>query len=243
MPNAPREPDLPRWLWLWFPPLILVMQYGAKLAGDETYLALMHGEFGLLELGTIVLLLIGLATSVRLFLARRSLPAPWLGAWMGVFSLGVLYFAGEEASWGQHYFGWDTPEALAAVNAQAETNIHNISGLFDQVPRNLLGLAVALGGIVLPILRRRRHGAWVPAEGEWRWILPTVVCLPTAVLTLCVTLPSKLAEAAGTQLPRVVDISGGETKECLFGLFLMLYALSLAVRLRARAPQPATIGG
>jgi hypothetical protein len=230
MPSAGREHELPRWLWLYFPPLILLVQVGAKLAGDGVYRALVRSELGLVELGTVVLLLLALAIALRLFLARKALPSRWLGAWMGLFALGALYFAGEEASWGQHYFGWSTPEALAAVNAQAETNIHNIAGIFDQLPRNLLTLAVAIGGIALPIVRRRRAGAWVEASGELRWLLPTVVCLPTAVLATAVSLPEKLFESAGREVPGLIEISPGETKEYYFGLFLMLYALSIARR-------------
>jgi hypothetical protein len=236
--TAPHGPfdggrELPRWLWLWFPPLILLVQFGAKLAGHETYRRLVRSELGLVEVGTVVMLVIALVVAVRLFLARRTLPAPWLGVWMGLFSLGALYFAGEEASWGQHYFGWSTPEALAAVNAQQETNIHNIGGVFDQLPRNVLALGILVGGVVLPIVRRRRHGAWVEAEGPMRWLLPTVVCLPTAVLASLVSLPEKLFEAAGREVPDLIEISPGETKEYYFGLFLMLYVLSLARRLRA----------
>ena len=230
--RASSEFELPRWLWLYFPPLILFVQFGAKLAGHETYRALVRSELGLVELGTVVMLVIALITAVRLFIARRTLPVAWLGTWMGLFSLGALYFAGEEASWGQHYFGWGTPEALAAVNAQAETNIHNISGIFDQLPRNLLGLGILVGGVILPIARRRRHGAWVEAEGQARWLLPTVVCLPTALLGSVVSIPEKLFEAAGSEIPDLLEISPGETKEYYFGLFLMLYVLSLARRLR-----------
>ncbi len=37
-----------------------------------------------------------------------------------------LFGAGEEISWGQRIFGWDTPEEFARINAQSETNIHNL---------------------------------------------------------------------------------------------------------------------
>ena len=42
--------------------------------------------------------------------------------------LGLLFFVafGEEISWGQRIFGWATPESLAAINYQQETNIHNL---------------------------------------------------------------------------------------------------------------------
>ncbi len=42
---------------------------------------------------------------------------------------GLLFFfaGGEEMSWGQHLFGWGTPEWLGEVNGQNETNLHNIN--------------------------------------------------------------------------------------------------------------------
>ncbi len=33
---------------------------------------------------------------------------------------------GEEASWGQHWLGFGTPEELKSLNAQQETNLHNL---------------------------------------------------------------------------------------------------------------------
>lgn len=42
--------------------------------------------------------------------------------------LAIVFFFGfgEEISWGQRIFNWETPEALAEMNAQDETNIHNL---------------------------------------------------------------------------------------------------------------------
>ena len=42
--------------------------------------------------------------------------------------LAILFFFGfgEEISWGQRIFNWQTPAQLAQMNVQSETNIHNI---------------------------------------------------------------------------------------------------------------------
>lgn len=42
--------------------------------------------------------------------------------------LGILFFLafGEEISWGQRIFGWSTPDSFGDINAQKETNIHNL---------------------------------------------------------------------------------------------------------------------
>lgn len=44
------------------------------------------------------------------------------------FLLSVLFFIcfGEEISWGQRIFGWSTPDVWDNLNAQGETNIHNV---------------------------------------------------------------------------------------------------------------------
>lgn len=43
--------------------------------------------------------------------------------------LALFFFVafGEELSWGQHYFGYATPESLAGLNQQGELNLHNLS--------------------------------------------------------------------------------------------------------------------
>ena len=221
------ERDVPRWMWLWFPPLILFAQIGAKAVSEEFYRDTMRHETGVVELGTVLFLVVATIFGLRLFIDRERLPAKWMGAWMLMFTLGCIYFGGEEASWGQHYFGWGTPEALAAVNAQQETNLHNISGAFDQLPRNLLGLGVLIGGLILPITRRVRSGSWSAAEGPLGWLMPTAICLPTAFFVVFVSLPEKIVEGLGHEMPYLLDFSPGETKEYYFGLFLMLYAWSL----------------
>src|SRR3546814_9825984 len=71
-----------------------------------------------------------------------------------------------EASWGQHYAGWLTPENWQALNDQGETNLHNTSSWLDQKPRTLLEIGVIVGGILIPMLALRR-----PALREGRFAI------------------------------------------------------------------------
>ena len=59
---------------------------------------------------------------------------------MYFYTLGIIYFFLEEISWGQHYLKWESFEIFKALNNQGETNIHNISNIFDQLPRGILTL-------------------------------------------------------------------------------------------------------
>ena len=48
------------------------------------------------------------------------------------YFIGLVYYFFEEISWGQHFLFWDTPQFFLNYNNQNETNIHNISNLFNE---------------------------------------------------------------------------------------------------------------
>ena len=69
--------------------------------------------------------------------------------------LALIYFLGEEISWGQHLFKWTSPEFFKNANVQGETNIHNISNLFDQLPRTLVIIWCSLTVPVTLLINKR----------------------------------------------------------------------------------------
>jgi len=94
------------------------------------YLSL-NGESGIIELSGAFSLLL---TSFILFWCAKSckdVKESKYKYWTFI-AVGLLFFwaFGEEISWGQHMFGTLTPEWLAAINDQNETNIHNINKKF-----------------------------------------------------------------------------------------------------------------
>jgi len=44
-----------------------------------------------------------------------------------MFCLGCVFIALEEISYAQHIFKWDTPQQIASINFQKETNLHNLN--------------------------------------------------------------------------------------------------------------------
>ena len=214
-----------------------MVQIGAKTASEEFYGTWMHGELGLVENLTVLFLLLGVFSALRLWTLRTAVDSKLFGPFALSMALGCFFFAGEEASWGQHWIGFEGPDFVAARNDQGEFNIHNdplLETVFDQLPRNLLTLAALIGGVCAPILLRRRRRIW-PAfgsRGVAGWIWPTAVCLPSALLALLANLPKKLT---GDHIPRAIDFSGGETKEMALALFLMLYLTTLRRELQHRS--------
>lgn len=88
-------------------------------------------------------------------------------------SICLLLIAGEEVSWGQRLLGLSTPEALAAVNQQGETTLHNIGPLQTFPFHELVGLALA---VTMGL-------AWLKHKGVMHWVLdaaplPSVVAWP-----------------------------------------------------------------
>ena len=223
-------------LWLWFPPVLALIVLGVKFLSPDLYTRLIDGELGLTELATPAAALAGVWFGVQTVrLSRGRVPLLFTG-WLLATTLGCFYFAGEELSWGQQIFHWNTPEEIAELNDQHETNLHNMSSWFDQKPRMLLELWVLFGGIAVPLRRlagaRPRH-----APGSFLdWFWPGLDCLPTALIAIAIKLPERYKKLMGIEsLP--FEIRWSEPQEYYFALFLLIYLLAVRARLQQDSPQ------
>ena len=68
---------------------------------------------------------------------------------------GLVFMVGEELSWGQRIFGWQTPQSLVALNKQNESNLHNINGVGSTF-KWVQGLVGAYGAF-LPLVFLRKN--------------------------------------------------------------------------------------
>ncbi len=227
---AVRTEQLPTWLWLWFPPILLLIIVPLKLFAPDLYALWIDGELGLIELSTPVISIIGAVIGVQIIRTSSPLLSHRVRIWVLLTTLGCVYFAGEELSWGQHLVGWATPEYLEAINDQEETNLHNISSWFDQKPRLLLELWVLIGGVVWPLYRLSKRSPLTVTNGEGFWLWPTAEVLPTALLAIFVRLPERIKTLFEIeQLP--LELRFSEPQEYYFALFLLIYLASIRRRL------------
>jgi hypothetical protein len=228
------EGQLPQWAWLWLPIAAIVIELGFRIINEPLYRTLWQSELGPVETGTVVVLLPGIIAGLFALRYTQLLPMRWLVGWLVVMILGSTYFGGEEASWGQHWLGWETPEAMSNLNDQGETNLHNTSSWLDQKPRLALELGVLVGGLLYPLFlllgRRRRPNH--PLDPQY-WLWPTQQLLPTAILAIAIGLPQRLEKWFGWPIPYPLDIRASETQEFYFALFLALYLVSFQRRLYA----------
>jgi hypothetical protein len=228
-----REP--PIWLCLWLPLAVYLFVYGAGFVlSHETYRIYMVGEMSFIEIPTVLVLIAAVVMGISAIRGAHVLNIRFLTAWLVMGTLGCIYFTGEEASWGQWYLRWTTPEAWADLNDQDETNLHNMTGfgfLLDQLPRLLLTLGAFIGGIAVPLYLKFRGQALNPAR-LWYWIWPTAAALPAAVFAVFLArIDRTISYFVGYEWP-FYNLRTGELKEFMLACFLLVYLASLTLRLR-----------
>ena len=197
-------------LYIW-----LASRFGSQTQG------LVSQEDGFIEWMSALLLLAACLTALRV----GSRMPDKTHAGMHLF-LGVLFFVmlGEEISWGQRLLGFSTPDTLARINVQGETNLHNSFGyLFD----HLFILAFFIWGCVLPLLY------WF--EPVWRWVQSRLgIPIPSVGLSFAMLGITLFQEQVTDSLFGVIPgFRVPELRELLSALcfvLMMIEARALAVR-------------
>ena len=151
--------------------LPVLLMLGAFLVDREFYEWLRRKE-GPLEWATAGVLPIGIVAALVAFRRRSVFPVKWFGSWMIICAAGMFYFMGEELSWGQHIFHWETPDAVKEINRQDETNLHNINTFLGRKPKQVIELWTIVGCIVMPIVLARRSPRPDPRTQIAPWFWP-----------------------------------------------------------------------
>ncbi|MBL4667600.1 MAG: hypothetical protein JKY04_09490 [Sneathiella sp.] len=163
----------PVFLWLYFPPVMIVVSLVLRVANPDFYYAYIEGELGVVENGTVLLLLPAFLFALAALIMARSLNNSLLLVWIALNTLGCFYFMGEEASWGQHWFGWSN-EGIFADHPRGETNLHNTNHWLDQKPKVLVEIWAVVGGIFVPIwLWLKNKTQTAQSNNIWYWVWPT----------------------------------------------------------------------
>lgn len=138
--------------------LVLIITTIISLWSKEVFALHYAREDGPVEYATAILLFL---SSLVLWRNARLLKTPSVSAVGLTIFYGLMFFvaAGEEVSWGQRIFGWQSGEFFVENNYQAETNLHNMVigeiHLAEQVFGHALSVAILFYLVVLPFIHNR----------------------------------------------------------------------------------------
>jgi len=215
------------WWWLGVPVLVAIWLLVTWQIVPGWYSKWVIPEgYGILEFSQFVTMVAALFIAVRLLLKPFVRKRPFVFAITIISALSCLYTAGEEMSWGQHFFHWNTPEYWAMVNRQQETNLHNVYPAFEQWPRAILEIGVVIGGIIVPIA-----AAIFPRirSNRLSLFLPPAALLSTAVIAMLFKLTGTLSQKG--YIPELVH-RPSEAIESYLYYFILAYLIVFARRIR-----------
>lgn len=147
----------------------LALGLGTSFMVPELYVDVLSAEDGPFEYATALFLLIGAVVCAAR--ALRGGKGRVFALVSGFGALILLFGAGEEISWGQRIFGWDSGEFWQENNAQAETNLHNLMVGDVKINKLIFGVGLTIAFLiffaVLPILHAkvRAVAAWADGWG------------------------------------------------------------------------------
>jgi hypothetical protein len=216
------------WWWLYLPLAVLVGVVAIHTVAPDFYQAHVLPEgYGFLELSQFILAA-GAALLCLQALRFQVVKGSTL-LWVAVlfFALAAFYIAGEEHSWGQHFFNWNTPAYWSEINRQQETNLHNTSVWFNQRPKLVFDAAMFVGGIFVPLAQ-----LWT---GHFRrpllaLLTPSLVIAPAAVIALVFKIVDDLGKDV---LGYPLYTRPSEVVETFQYLYMLYYVIVLRRRLRA----------
>lgn len=233
---AVRRSGLPAWLWVGLPLGFFLGALAIRMVSPEAFVWYVNDERGFGENLTAVLFVLTAVAAAYVALSDGVRQVGWLRLCFWLLAALAVVVAGEEWSWGQHFFLWDTPEWMAAVNKQQETNLHNMAErALDQKPRAIAAAVILIGGCLLPLARARGYLGWMERGRVLAWLTPEVTLAPAAALVFAPRIFDRLQVWTGTALPPPFDISTRhhqEVQETMIAIAVFLYVLALAMRVR-----------
>ena len=221
-----RDPDRTEaWWWLALPIIMGLIIIMIAYISPDWYQSYMHPEgYGILELLHFFVPLAGLLMALRLLMKARVRSHGLLMIFTALAAFACFYIAGEEMSWGQHFFHWQTPEYWSELNRQDETNLHNTYAIFDKTPRLILEIGILIGGIIIPLLALKNPKI---RELDWALFFPPITIMPVALTAVFfkATAFANSELGMGGLVPRPSEVT-----ETFLYLFLLYYMIIFARR-------------
>ena len=170
------------------PAIAMLAGAATALMGKETY-KWFTGEDGAAENFQVLFFVLAWVLTFPVIGRLWKAGAKLFAAMYMVLCLGLFFIIGEEVSWGQRLFGWETSEEMKAINKQEETNIHNIEGVGDKI--KWIHVIIGAYGTILPLVFLRAQMNARPIDAVML-LVPHFTLLPYFFTTLVWRLQANL---------------------------------------------------
>lgn len=153
-------------------------------------------------------------------------------AWLYVIlAIGIFFLIGEEVSWGQRIFGWETSEALREINKQEETNLHNIHGVGTAF--KYFHMVIGLYGTLLPLMLLNRPQSNARKAEAIALLVPPLALVPSFALALFWRLQATFWDPPKSLYWAITEFS--EVIEIVIALAFFLFMIYQRRRLQSKA--------
>lgn len=166
--------------WIILPAVVVALYFLTWWLATPFFLKAVASEQGLVELGTAGLFFAAAVLASHLAIVTKDSLASIYRAMYGIFAFAAVFVALEEISYGQHLFGWESPEYFRERNLQGEVNLHNMLGSKPSKRMHLVanvGTLIGFGALpgLLWLVRRRDSAPFAAsaayAPGTWTYHL------------------------------------------------------------------------
>ena len=128
--------------------------------GNPGFIPIIWNENGYIEIFQIIILLLTLIILFQCLIRKPR--SRTIKNFLLISLIGISYIFFEEMSWGQHFVGFKSPDILLNKNSlfynkQNEFNIHNISNLFNEIPRAIVLIWCSLSIPIMNLMRYNRN--------------------------------------------------------------------------------------
>jgi hypothetical protein len=189
---------------------------------------------GIIEIATVLILIPAVFFGMLGFFKARKLQLKRVGLWLLFWTMACFFFAGEEISWGQWFFHWETPDKIKELNDQGETNLHNlgpiIGPIFDQIPRACVEFAIICGTFI-SILRKLNIEIFKKENMLVSWLIPHNLCISAGMTFFLLWFNFHIFN------PKILSkdvFKCSEIGEFYVALFLFIYIFSIKNRLNSK---------
>jgi hypothetical protein len=226
-----------------FPHIFLVT------GGYEAWIMPTPREGGFVENATALIFLSAGLYALYLIKADMGKETTFLRAALFMFGLTAIWVCLEEISYGQHFFGYATPEWFMAHNKNRELNFHNLGQDAPSYALKTAGYVLVITlGIIAPLMVKLMKAGYaafdisvseLPTRGIVYYLVPSQWMITPSLLHLFANLPKNIIRTfpGGEEFIESSYYFGesGEYEEYMLGVWVFLYIVSVHTAIRKRA--------